>query len=48
VDGVVDPGEHGAVHLHPRQSIGVDHVGEIMMVRAYLPRTTRKRERQQL
>ena len=28
VDGAVDPGEHGAVHLHPHRLIGVDHVDE--------------------
>jgi hypothetical protein len=31
VDRVVDPSEHGAVHLHPRRTIGVDDVGEEMI-----------------
>ena len=28
MDGAVDPSEHGAVHLHPRRTIGVYDVGE--------------------
>ena len=27
-DGSVDPGEDGAIHLHPRRAIGMGHVGE--------------------
>lgn len=28
MDGTVDLGEHGAVHLHPRRLIGINHVDE--------------------
>jgi hypothetical protein len=31
MDRAVDPSEHGAVHLHPRWTIGVDDVGEDMI-----------------
>jgi hypothetical protein len=31
VDRTVDPGEDGAIHLHPRRAISVDHVGESMI-----------------
>jgi hypothetical protein len=31
VDRAVDPGQHGAVHLHPCRSIGVDDVEEDMV-----------------